>query len=124
MLYIGRRADLENKRHLIEINSIVYGLSWIFRFLARAIPSVLLFDFLTKVLKGSVAVPTTALTYEKAGSGGADQAIAYSVFYEFSLSIGKIVTALVGIWVLAATGNIYLVFAFAGILTMFYGLLK
>jgi MFS family permease len=124
MLYIGKRSDLAKKQRLIEVNSIFYGLTWVFRFVATGVPLVLLFDVLTKTFKSLVAVPMTALTYELAGDKGPDHAIAYSVFYEFSLSIGKVVTALLGIWILSLTGNIYLVFGFVGVLTMFYGLLK
>ncbi len=124
MLYIGKRSDQVDKQFLTERNSIFYGLTWIFRFFAQSIPLILVFDLLTKTLKGLVAVPMTALTFEIAGSRDHDYAIAYSVFYEFSLSIGKILTALGAIAILSYTNNIFLVFGFAGVLTMFYGLLK
>ena len=124
MLYIGKRSDLGNKQHLIEISSIAYGVSWMLRFLARMVPAILVFDALSKTLKAMVTVPVIALSYENAGSKGPDHAIAYSVFYEFSLAVGKVFTALAAIYILSATNNIYLVFGFAGILTMFYGLLR
>ena len=124
MLYIGQSYDHSNKQFLIERNSLFYGLSWLFRGLATSIPVVLMFDVATKMLKSLVYVPVLALTFELAGSQGADYAIAYSVFFEFSLAVGKIVTALAAIWILSITGNIYIVFGFAGIMTMFYGILK
>ena len=69
-------------------------------------------------------MPLISTTFSIAGTKGPDHAIAYLVFYEFSLSIGKIITALLAIWILTATGNISLVFLMVGVLTMFYGLLK
>lgn len=124
MLYIGKRTDGGNKHHMIEVGSIFYGLTWILRFLAQTTPLVLLFDVLTKTFKGVVGVPVAALTFELAGGKGPDHAIAFAVFYEFSLAAGKVFMCLAAIWILSATGNIYLVFGFAGILTFFYGLLR
>lgn len=124
ILYIGKHADQIKKTFLIEKYSIFYSLTWLFRFLAVTPGLVWLFDSLTKVSKATVTVPVMALTFEHGGERGPDHAIAYSVFYEFSLAAGKVVTALLGVWLLTATGNIYLVFAMVGVLTLFYGLLK
>jgi hypothetical protein len=71
-----------------------------------------------------VNVPLLATTYSIAGTNGPDHAIAYAVFYEFSLSIGKLFTALMAIWILSLTGSIPLVFVGVGVLTMFYALLR
>ncbi|MBI4050794.1 MAG: MFS transporter [Candidatus Doudnabacteria bacterium] len=125
MLYIGKLIDKRtDKRSLIEASSIFYAVTWLFRALGKNVPTVLAFDVLTKTAKDAVNVPMMSLTYEKAASKSPDHAIAYSVFYEFSLSIGKIVTALLGIAILSAGGSIFMVFAMAGILTMFYALLR
>jgi hypothetical protein len=85
---------------------------------------VLAFDVLTKTGKGVLNVPLTALTYEIAGGKSSDYAMAYSVFYEFSLSIGKIVTCLLAIAILSVSGSVYYVFFTVGIMTMLYGLLS
>lgn len=124
MLYIGRLADKTNKRRLIEFGAIAYGVTWFFRFLARGLAGVLTFDILTKTGKDITSVPMVSLTYEHAGSRGPDYAIAYSVFYEFSLSVGKLVTAFAALAILGSGGSIYWVFALTGGLTMFYKLLK
>ncbi len=125
MLYIGKVTDRSKKRSLIGTSAIFYGVTWLFRSLGQNVPTVLTFDTLTKTAKDVVNVPMMALTYERAASEkGPDNAIAYSVFYEFSLSIGKIVTALAGIAILSAGGSIFAVFAVVGVLTMFYALLK
>ncbi len=124
MLYIGKVTD--SKRHLkiLQTSSVFYGLTWLFRQFGRSLPLIFIFDALTRTGKAMVNVPMTALTYKIASTSTADHAIAYTVFEEFSLSIGKIVTGVLGIWILARTGNIYYVFIVAGVLTMCYGLLR
>ncbi len=124
MLYMGRMADKTDKRKLISWGSVFYGATWLLRFDGRGIPSVLMFDALTKTGKDITTVPMTTLTYERAASTGPDHAIAYTVFYEFSLSVGKIITALLGIAILAAGGSIFWIFALTGLMTLLYGLLK
>ena len=124
MLYVGKLADKGDRRRLIRFSSIFYGITWIFRFLGKGTGGVLAFDALTKTGKDMSNVPLMALTFVRAGEKGPDYAIAYSVFYEFSLSIGKILTALAGIAILGSGLSVMFVFALAGILTMFYGLLK
>lgn len=124
MLYVGSLTDKMAKRPLIQIASIYYGLTWVFRFLAETVASVFVFDALHKFGKATVNVSMVSLTYEIAAKKGVDQAFAYSVFYEFSLAIGKIVTALAAIAILVYFGNIHYVFILAGLMTMLYGLLR
>lgn len=124
MLYVGRLADQKEKRELIEFGSVFYAVTWFLRVAAKGLAGVLTFDILTKTGKDITSVPMVSLTYDHAGSKDADYAIAYSVFYEFSLSVGKLVTAFAAIAILANGGSIFLVFGLTGILTLFYGLLK
>ena len=124
MLYVGHLADHENKKRMIKLSSVFYSLTWIFRFLAKNITGVLAFDVLTKTGKASLNVPMASYTYEIAGDDGPDHAIAYSVFFEFSLAIGKIIMGLLGILVLTFSSNIFIVFAIAGLMTLLYGLLR
>ena len=124
MLYVGHLADHENKKRMIKLSSVFYSLTWIFRFLAKNITGVLAFDVLTKTGKASLNVPMVSYTYEIAGDDGPDHAIAYSVFFEFSLAIGKIIMGLLGILVLTFSSNIFIVFAIAGLMTLLYGLLR
>ncbi len=125
MLYVGRLIDRRGGRHTIIFEtSVIYGVTWILRFLSQGIALVVGFDILTKTLKNILGVPMNSLTYENASLDGPDHAMAYSVFYEFSLSVGKVITALAAIIILSLTDNVYLVFGFVGILTMFYGFLR
>ena len=124
MLYVGRLTDRMPKHALIEVSSIFYAATWILRFAARGLAPVLTFDALGKAGKDILFVPMNSLVYERAGSGKADHAIAYSVFFEFSLSVAKVLTALAAIVILAAGGSIFWVFAMTGALVLFYNFLR
>ncbi len=124
MLYLGKLIDKYQKLPILPISAVFYGMTWIFRFLASSLSTVVIFDILTRLGKGMVTVPMESKTFEIAGEKGPDYAIAYSVFFEFSLAVGKIFTALIAIWILSATGSFGLVFMAVGILTMLYSLIK
>ncbi|MBI4363535.1 MAG: MFS transporter [Candidatus Doudnabacteria bacterium] len=124
LLSIGRLTDKMQKRPLLQLSTVFYATTWILRFMARTVPYVLAFDTVNRLGKAAVNVPLSSLTYEIAGSKSRDLGFAYTVFYEFALSIGKIFTALAAIIILGYTGNIYYVFILAGFLTLFYGLLR
>jgi MFS family permease len=124
MLYMGRRTDFGDKKLAVKISSVAYGITWIFRFLASGIAGVMIFDVLTKTGRAFVRIPELSLTYDLASRKGPSGAIVYTVFYELSLSAGKVVTALAGIAILTLTSNIFYVFALAGLLTMLYSLLN
>lgn len=123
MLYLGRLIDHKKQSHLLQVAGVGYGLTWLFRQFAVNFPIVFAFDALTRTAKAIVSVPMVALTYKLGGSGSVNNAMAHAVFMEFSLSVGKVLMALLGIWILTETNNIYYVFVAAGALTMFYGFL-
>ena len=124
MLYVGKLLDRKSKSEMLQLSAVFYGLTWLFRFAGTKIWSIVALDSLGRTGKGMTAVSMSALTLELAGRKGADAAIAYSVFYEFSLSIGKIVTAFTAIAILIWGGELNHVFILTGILTMCYGLLR
>ncbi len=124
MLYVGRLTDRTNKRKLVEEAAVFYGITWLIRFVARDLPTVLIMDSVTKTGKSVTNLPMVALTFDRTGQGSADFAIAYSVFVEFALSIGKVITALAAIAILYFTGSLFLVFALVGFMTMLYSLIK
>ncbi|MBX4191832.1 MAG: MFS transporter [Candidatus Doudnabacteria bacterium] len=124
MLYLGKLIDKKRQLPILPVAAILYGLTWLFRSFITGIASVISFDVLTRLGKGVVNVPLLALTFELAGKRGPDYAIAYSVFFEFSLAVGKIFTALLAIWILSVSHSITDVFIVVGILTMFYSFLR
>ena len=124
MLYIGRAADQTEKPKLIEAGSFFYGLTWLFRFVAVDPISVMIFDSLTKIGKALVNIPMISLTYDIARLKNSGFSLMYVVFFETSLTIGKILTGLSAIVILSFTNNIYLVFVLVGVLTFFYSFLN
>jgi|GEM_PF-3492006 MFS family permease len=124
MLYLGKLIDRFSVRKFLPVTAVAYGFSWLIRFFSASVPGVVVFDTLTRLGKAAVNVPLLSQTFELAGERGSDYAIAYAVFFEFSLAVGKVVAALAAIWILAATGNIYYVFVVAGGMTMLYSLVK
>lgn len=124
MLYLGRLIDANKRNQILPVASVFYGLTWMFRMLAVGISGVIGFDVLTRLGKAMVNIPLLSQTFKLAGAKGPDHAIAYAVFFEFSLAFGKILTALIAIWILSATASITNVFIVVGVLTMFYGFLK
>ncbi len=124
MLYLGRLFDNQKRLMLLPIGSVFYGITWLFRFFAQTTGWIIGFDIATRIGKAMVNVPMLAITYSISGLRGPDYAIAYAVFYEFSLSMGKIFTAIVAILILNANGSIPLIFLVVGILTMFYSFLR
>jgi MFS family permease len=124
MLYLGKLLDEKKRSELLPIGATFYGLTWLFRFFAQTMGGIVGFDVATRLGKAMVNVPMQTITFEIAGKKGPDFAIAYAVFFEFSLSIGKVITALVAIGILSTTGSMVSVFMVVGVLTMFYSFLK
>ncbi len=124
MLYLGKLVDRFKNFRFLPVAAVFYGLTWLFRSFVPNPAGILTFDILTRLGKGLVNVPLLYTTFEIAGRKGPDFAIAYAVFFEFSLAVGKIITALLAIWILTAGGSITDVFILAGALTMLYGLIK
>lgn len=124
MLYVGKLTDKTDKQTLLKNFSFFYALTWVFRFLTTSVGSVLAFDSLTKIGKDIVHIPVAAVTFENAGEKNGEHALAFSVFYEMSLSVAKLFVCLAGMVILYYTANVHLLFILVGVLTMFYGLLR
>lgn len=123
MLYIGKLSDRMEKSRLVGEISFFYALTWLFRFTAINVVTVLIFDTLTKIGKGLINIPIVSLTFETARLRNQAFTLLYTVFFEFSLAVGKIFTAIFAIIILNFTNNVYLVFALVGFLTLFYSML-
>ncbi len=92
-IYVGKVSDQYNKQVLLKVGSFFYFLFWIFRLIAVTPYTVFAADALSRTGKDLVSIPLTALTYERAES---THIIRYVVFYEQSLSVGKMLAVLLG----------------------------
>ncbi len=116
-LYIGKISDKYNKRELIKIGSFFYFLVWIARYLATGFWGVFAIDALSRTSKDTVFIPLSTLTYERAE---ATQIIPYSVFFEQSLAIGKLLACVLGIILFSLTGSFTVLFLLAALFSLLY----
>ncbi|MFA5047453.1 MAG: MFS transporter [Patescibacteria group bacterium] len=118
LLFIGRQTDKGNRRNVLRAGAVFYFFSWLLRLLTRGIFGVLILDVYSRVTKEFIAIPITAVTYEKAQDESVMKTI---MFFEMSLVVGKIVAIVLGLILLQffAPGWNAL-FILAGIMTLFY----
>ena len=130
-LYIGKLTDKSNKHSILSLGSVIYSLSWFLRIFVTNASGIFFVDTLSKVGKNVVAVPLTAITYEKAKDAGGDDnrqhIMSQVVFFEMSLAVGKLV-ALICIYLLLFVITEQLLafkitFILAGAMTLLYMLL-
>ena len=93
-LYIGKITDTSSKQSLLKIGTLFYGMIWLFRLLALTPYTVFAADALSRTGKDMNFIPLSTLTYERAEQS--HKTVAYAVFYEQSLSIGKLSSAILG----------------------------
>ncbi len=116
-LYVGKVTDVYSKRLLVKVGAFIYFLVWLSRFVVNNFWSMFAIDALSRTAKDVVFIPVSALTYERAE---ASHIMPYVVFFEQSLSVGKLLAALLGILVFALTGSFFLVFVLAALFTLLY----
>ena len=93
-LYIGKITDSSSKLSLLKIGTLFYAMIWLFRLLALSPYTVFAADSLSRTGKDMNFIPLSTLTYERAEQS--HKTVAYAVFFEQSLSIGKLSSALLG----------------------------
>lgn len=104
-LYIGKLTDERNKHSVLKFSTLLYAFGWLMRIFTRNPLGVFLIDSWSRLTKNIVAVPLTAITYERAKSRSVMDTV---VSFEMSLVVGKIV----------AIGVLLTVFVLAGSLSL------
>lgn len=92
-LYIGKLSDIKNKRKILGLGSAFYSLAWFIRIFIYNTWGVFFVDSMSRLGKNTIAVPLTAITYEKAKETGMDkrsQVMDKILFFEMGLVIGKL----------------------------------
>lgn len=92
-LYIGRLSDTANKRKILGIGSAFYSLAWFLRIFINSTLGVFFVDTMSRLGKNTIAVPLTAITYEKAKDSGLSdgkKVMDRILFFEMGLVIGKL----------------------------------
>lgn len=119
-LYLGKVSDKYNKQVLIKIGAFFTLLVWVFRYVVKNFWGAFAFDSLSRTSKDLFFIPLSSLTYERAQE---NHIMAYAVFFEQALSISKLLAAIAGALIFAATGSFMAIFILAGLFSLFYMLL-
>lgn len=125
-LYIGIYTDKHSKQSLLRAGTLIYALTWLARLPVVSPFATFITDALSRTTKSLVFIPTSAVTYERADSQRPeyeDQVLPYVVGFEQALAVGKLLAALAGMVVFAATGSFAALFILGAIFTLFYFLL-
>lgn len=121
IIFIGRMTDVHHRHPILRAGAAMTAVSWVLRIFAASPLGIVACQSVYRVSRLSVMVPFLAITGIKAREYSA---IKSSLLYEMSIVIGKIITALAALAVLALfPGNWAAVFLLAAALTFFYALL-
>lgn len=130
VFYVGRLADFKNKRAILSWGSAVYSLSWFIRIFITSTVGIFFVDSLSRLGKGVVSIPLTAITYERAKDLKDDKhhhVMSTVVFFEMSLVVGKLIAILLIFFLLFFVSSELLAFKMtfilAGAMTLLYMLL-
>lgn len=116
-LVIGKVTDQYTKRVLIKIGAFFTSLVWILRFVATNILNTFAVDTLSRASKELSFIPISTVTYIRAE---ATHVVPYAVFFEQSLSIGKLLASLLGILLFSVTGSFMVLFILAAVFSLLY----
>lgn len=119
-LFLGHYSDKHSKRKVMRVGNIFYVLSWLGRLPVFSPFSIFFVDSFSRTTKAAVFVPMSALIYERAES---TKILPYVVGVEWVLSIGKLLAAVLGALIFAATGSFLLVFLLGAVFALFYFLI-
>ncbi len=122
-LYIGKLTDEHNKHSVLKFSTLLYAFGWLMRIFVQNPVGVFLLDSWSRLTKNIVAVPLTAITYERAKARSVMDTV---VAFEMSLVVGKIVAiavllavfTVIGSMTLAATWNT--AWVVAALMTLLY----
>ena len=119
-LYVGKLTDGHAKLSLLKLGTWITAAGWFVRpFLSGSVGAVTS-DTTARVGKNLYFIPLSTITYERAES---EDIVPYIVFFEQSLSFGKLAIALLAAGLFALFGGFGLLFVLAGAFSLFYFLL-
>ncbi len=90
--YIGYFFDNGNGKKILRKSLLPYFIFWAMRGFIKTISGVFLIEFFARIIKTGISIPLTAHTYRVANKCGT---LKYAVFFEQSLTIGKMFIGLV-----------------------------
>lgn len=119
-LIIGIYSDQHSKRTILRIGGFFYILSWLARIPVISGFGAFITDSISRTAKTLVFIPLSAMTYERAETS---HILPYIVGFEQTLTLGKVLAAVLGIIVFAATGSFVAIFILAAIFSILFFLI-
>lgn len=116
-LVIGKITDQYTKRILIKLGAFFSALVWFARITASNIWNVFTLDTLSRASKEMDFIPISTVTYLRAA---ATHVVPYAVFFEQSLSVGKLLACGLGIVLFSLTGSFVVLFILGGLFSLLY----
>ncbi|MBP9686479.1 MAG: MFS transporter [Candidatus Doudnabacteria bacterium] len=116
-LYIGKLTDGHSKFSLLQLGTWLSALGWFVRPFLGGTQGALLADTSARVGKNLYFIPLSTVTYERAE---AEDIMPYIVFFEQSLSVGKLAIALIAAALLLLTSSFVPIFILAGVFSLLY----
>ncbi|MCK4919130.1 MAG: MFS transporter [Candidatus Pacebacteria bacterium] len=123
-LYVGKLSDIlsrKGKRKLLKYSTILLAISWFLRPFALNWLSILLVDIFSKGSKNGIIYPLRTFVY----SGGENHKgfLKYIIFYEMSLTAGKMFIAWIIFFIslyISGPNFWFVVFSLAGLWSLLY----
>jgi MFS family permease len=116
-LYIGKVTDSLNKRVLVRVGAFFSSLAFLAARIASGALSVFFIDSFLRTSKEVLFIPLSTSIYEY---GKRIDPLAYVIYFEQVLAIGKFLAALLGVLIFAATGSFFWVFVVAALFSLLY----
>lgn len=116
-LMVGKVTDQYSKRVLIKLGAFFSAIVWLMRTIATNFWNTFFVDTLSRTSKEMAFIPISTVTYIRAE---ATHVVPYVVFFEQSLSVGKLLACLIGIGVFAFTGSFMALFILGGLFSLLY----
>jgi len=119
-LIVGKITDQYSKRVLIKIGAFLTSLVWLGRFIATNFWNTFFVDALSRTSKEMAFIPISTVTYIRAEN---THVVPYVVFFEQSLSVGKLLACLLGILLFYLTGSFVVLFILGALFSLLYMLI-
>ncbi|MBI3232112.1 MAG: MFS transporter [Candidatus Doudnabacteria bacterium] len=116
-LIVGKVTDQYSKRVLIKLGAFFTAIVWLMRTIATNFWNTFFVDTLSRTSKEMAFIPIATVTYIRAE---ATHVVPYVVFFEQSLSIGKLLACVIGMAVFALTGSFMALFVLGALFSLLY----
>lgn len=116
-LIMGKVTDQYSKRVLIRLGAFFTSIVWLMRTIATNFWNTFFVDTLSRTSKEMAFIPISTVTYIRAES---THVVPYVVFFEQSLSIGKLLACIIGIILFSLTGSFMVLFVLGALFSLLY----